>query len=358
VSTGRVFVVLFLLALAAAGVRAAAGGGDDAGAAAGSVRGAKAAPAPHSTASAATGGSRIASTTTTNAAASATGVASTTTTTAAGAPITVRDGAGNAVTLAAPARRIVSLAPHATELLFAAGAGDRVVGVVATSDFPPAARALPTVGDARALDLERIVALKPDLVVGWPYTSPAQAATLATRGIALFVSDPPTPAAIADELERLGALAGTSDVAAPAARALRERWTKLEARPRTEPPVRVFYEIWDAPLFTLGGGHLVSQAIAACGGENVFAALTLPAPVVSVEAVLAAGPDVIVAGAAGGVRPAWLDDWKKWPALPAVARGALVTVDADLLHRAGPRFVTGAEALCAAMDAGRASASK
>ena len=120
--------------------------------------------------------------------------------------------------------------------------------------------------------------------------------------------------------------------------------------------MRVFYEIWDAPLFTLGGGHLVSQAIAACGGENVFAALTLPAPVVSVEAVLAARPDVIVAGAAGGVRPAWLDDWKKWPALPAVAKGALVTVDADLLHRAGPRFVAGAEALCVAMDAGRTAA--
>jgi len=278
--------------------------------------------------------------------------ATTGTATTAGAPITVRDGAGTEVTLQAPARRIVSLAPHATELLFAAGAGDRVVGVVATSDYPPAARSLPAVGDARALDLERIIALKPDLVVGWPYTSPAQAATLAARGIALFVSDPATPMAIADELERLGVLAGTSATAAPAARALRERWRKLAARDRTDPPVRVFYEIWDAPLFTLGGRHLVSQAIAACGGENVFAALTLPAPVVSVEAVLAARPEVIVAGAAGGVRPSWLDDWKKWPALPAVADGALVTVDADLLHRAGPRFVAGAEALCAAIDRG------
>jgi iron complex transport system substrate-binding protein len=356
VNPGRAFVVLFLLALAAAGVGAAVGVGDDAGAAVGAATGAKADPRKRSTTSNVAAGVTVAASTAT--ASAATSASSAASTTAAGAPITVRDGAGNAVTLAAPARRIVSLAPHATELLFAAGAGDRVVGVVATSDFPPAARSLPTVGDARALDLERIVALKPDLVVGWPYTSPAQAATLATRGIALFVSDPATPEAIADELERLGALAGTADVAGPAARALRERWRQLEARARTGRPVRVFYEIWDVPLFTLGGGHLVSQAIAACGGENVFAALTLPAPVVSVEAVLAAKPDVIVAGAAGGARPAWLEDWKKWPALPAVANGALVTVDADLLHRAGPRFVAGAEALCAAMDAERRPASR
>jgi iron complex transport system substrate-binding protein len=320
----RLPAVLLLVALAVAGGRAALGGGAGADKAGGGEKGSGTAAA----------------------------------TATASAPITVRDGAGSEVTLQAPARRIVSLAPHATELLFAAGAGDRVVGVVATSDFPPAAKALPTVGDARALDLERIVALKPDLVVGWPYTSPAQAATLAARGIALFVSDPATPTAIADELERLGALAGTSGTAAPAARALRERWRKLAARDRAGPPVRVFYEIWDAPLFTLGGRHLVSQAIAACGGENVFAALTLPAPVVSVEAVLAARPDVIVAGAAGGARPPWLDDWKTWPALPAVANGALVTVDADLLHRAGPRFVAGAEALCAAIDGGRPAAAR
>ncbi len=342
-NSGRVFVVLFLLALAAAGVRAAAGGGDDAGTAAGSARGAKAVPDDaldgercdrrderriddHDERRRRRGDHR---------------------------PRRRRQ-RGDARRAGAPHRQ--PRPPRDRAAVRGRRRRPRRRRGRNARTIPPAARALPTVGDARALDLERIVALKPDLVVGWPYTSPAQAATLATRGIALFVSDPATPAAIADELERLGALAGTSDVAVPAARALRERWTKLEARPRTQPPVRVFYEIWDAPLFTLGGGHLVSQAIAACGGDNVFAALTLPAPVVSVEAVLAARPDVIVAGAAGGARPAWLDDWKKWPALPAVAKGALVTVDADLLHRAGPRFVAGAEALCAAMDSARNAA--
>jgi iron complex transport system substrate-binding protein len=116
----------------------------------------------------------------------------------------------------------------------------------------------------------------------------------------------------------------------------------------------VFYEIWNEPLYTIGGRHLISEAIRACGGENVFASLTLPAPGVSVEAVLAAQPEAIIVGADGGVRPAWLDEWKRWTTLPAVARGNLYTVDANLLHRPGPRFLDGVEGLCAALDEARA----
>ena len=116
----------------------------------------------------------------------------------------------------------------------------------------------------------------------------------------------------------------------------------------------MFYEIWNAPLYTIGGRHLVSEAIRVCGGENVFASLTLPAPGVSVEAVLAARPEAIVAGADRGIRPAWLDDWQRWTALPAVAAGNLYTVDANHLHRAGPRFVDGVEELCAVLAQARA----
>jgi len=117
--------------------------------------------------------------------------------------------------------------------------------------------------------------------------------------------------------------------------------------------VRVFYEIWDVPLYTVGGHHLISQALAVCGGENVFAALSLPAPGVSVEAVLAAKPQAIIAGADRAVRPAWLDDWKRWPTLPAVAHANLFTVDANLLHRSGPRFIDGMETLCTAVAKAR-----
>jgi iron complex transport system substrate-binding protein len=262
------------------------------------------------------------------------------------AAVRVTDDAGSEVALGEPARRIVSLAPHATELLYAAGAGSAVVGVVAHSDWPAPARALPRVGDAGALDLERIVALKPDLVVAWPYTAPPQLAALRAQNVAVFVSDPKTIAGIAGDIEKLGALAGTPGIANAAAGAMRQRETALEARYRQRERLRVFYEVWNEPLFTIGGHHLISEAIALCGGENVFAALTLPAPSVTIEAVVAAAPDVIVGGDDSGKRPPWLDDWKRWPALPAVRDGNLFGAAGDLMHRPGPRFLEGVAALC------------
>jgi iron complex transport system substrate-binding protein len=273
---------------------------------------------------------------------------------AAMAAVQALDDAGTTVTLAAPASRIVSLAPHATELLYAAGAGERVVGVLATSDWPAEVAAKPRVGDSRALDLERIVALAPDLVVTWPFAAPAQVGPLLARGVPVFIANPATIDGIAVDLERLGTLAGTLPIATARAAELRARLARLQARYAGARTVRVFYEIWNAPLYTIGGGHLISQALRVCGGENVFAALTLPAPGVSVEAVLATQPEAILAGADGAVRPAWLDDWKRWPTLPAVAHGNLYTVDANLLHRAGPRFVDGVEMLCATLAEARA----
>lgn len=266
----------------------------------------------------------------------------------AGAEVRALDDAGSEVVLAAPARRIVSLAPHATELLFAAGAGGRVVGVVGGSDHPAQARRLPVVGDAHALDLERILALRPDLVVAWPWTVPGQAAKLRAQGVAVFTSDPRTIDGIATSLERLGMLAGSAEVGAAAARSFRERLAQAAAGRRAT-PLRVFYEIWPQPLFTIGGGHLITQAIASCGGENVFAALEVPAPQVSEEAVIAARPQAIIAGTDDARRPDWLDAWRRWPGIPAVRDDRLRVVDANLLHRPGPRFADGVAQLCAAL---------
>src|SRR5450432_1400038 len=272
---------------------------------------------------------------------------------AAAAPVSVTDSIGTKIELAAPAQRIVSLAPHATELLFAAGAGAHVVGALAPADWPPEAAAVPKVGDSRAIDLERIVAMRPDLAVAWPYVAPAQIERLRELGIAVYISDPRTPEAIADDLERLGTLAGTAETASRSASAFRARLAAVRSRGRGASKVRVFYEIWNQPLYTIGGGHLISAAIDRCGGVNVFASLTLPAPSVSVEAVLAAAPEAIVAGTDGAVRPAWLDAWQSWRSLPAVAQGNLFVVDANLLHRAGPRFIDGVESLCEALDLAR-----
>jgi iron complex transport system substrate-binding protein len=273
---------------------------------------------------------------------------------AAAAAVRVTDDAGREVALERPARRIVSLAPHATEMLYAAGAGHAVVGVVAHSDWPPPARALPRVGDAGALDLERIVALAPDLVVAWPYTTPAQLAALRAQDVAIFMSDPKSIAGIAADVEKLGALAGTPGIAQAAASALRQRQAALVTKYRDRPRLRVFYEVWNEPIFTIGGGHLISEAIVTCGGENVFAALTLPAPSVTVEAVVAAAPDVIVGGDDLGRRPPWLDDWQRWTAIPAVRDGNLFGAAGDLMHRSGPRFLDGVAALCEDLETARA----
>ena len=274
--------------------------------------------------------------------------------TTAQADVWVLDARGARVVLPAPAQRVISLAPHATELLFAAGAGDSVVGVLAPGDWPAQARRLPKVGDANAVNLEGILALKPDLIVAWPYLPPLQVERLREMGIVVYLSDPRTPTAIADDIERLGVLTGHGDEAGRTAASLRARIARQRERYADADRVRVFYEIWNRPIYTVGGGHLITVAIELCGGSNVFAAQALPAPQVSVESVLAAAPAAIVAGTDGGVRPEWLDEWRAWPALPAVAQGNLFVVDADLLHRAGPRFVDGIEQLCAALAVARA----
>jgi iron complex transport system substrate-binding protein len=271
------------------------------------------------------------------------------------APVAAVDATGTRIELAAPAKRIVSLAPHATELLFAAGAGERVVGVLAPADAPDEAKRLPRVGDARAVDLERIVALKPDLAVVWPYLAPGEIDRLRNLGIPIFVSDPRTPEGIPDELERLGALAGTGDSASAAAAALRAKLVALERRERGAASIAVFYEIWPKPLYTIGGRHLISAALALCGGRNIFVRIETPAPAVGIEDVLEARPEAIVAATDDAVRPAWLDGWRRWRVLPAVQHGNLFVVDANLLHRAGPRFIEGADQLCNALDQARAN---
>ncbi len=271
------------------------------------------------------------------------------------AALALVDDRGTRIELPAPARRIVTLAPHLTELMVTAGAGDHLVGTVAYSEFPPAVRRLPRVGDARALDLEGLVALRPDLVVVWLGGTPqAQLDVLAALGLRLYYQAPRSLAHIAETIERFGQAAGTADVARLAATRFRERLSALAARPYSGPPVTVFHQVWDRPLMTVGGDHLISEVIALCGGRNVFASLGALAPVVSVEAVLDADPELIGAAGEGSARDAGLGVWLDWPALRAVRRANLYVVPGDLISQAGPRVLDGAERLCGAMDQARA----
>lgn len=277
---------------------------------------------------------------------------------AAQAAITVDDDAGNKVTLQAPAKRIVSLAPHATELLFAAGAGSKLVGVVKYSDYPAAALTIPQVGDNSALDLERIVALKPDLIVVWRHgNAQQQIEKLKQLGMTLFFTEPRHLVDVPGEIERLGLLSGTPAQAQTSANAFRTRYEALRTQYAARPPVSVFYQVWTQPLMTLNGTHMVSDVIRLCGGTNIFANEPALVPRVSVEAVLAARPEAMFTATVGATRSttplATLDSWRKWTQLPAVAQNNLFGIDGDLINRPGPRILDGAKLVCDDLELAR-----
>jgi iron complex transport system substrate-binding protein len=263
------------------------------------------------------------------------------------AEIVVTDAGGTRIRLAAPAKRIVSLAPHITELLYAAGAGSQVVGNVEYGDYPPAAKAVAKVGGYSRLDLEAVVALKPDLIMGWQSgNAPTAVSRLRAMGLTVHLSQSNRIEDIAGELERIGKLAGTEPVANAAAAAFRARHARLAASYSQRPPVAVFYQIWKQPLMTVNREQIISDAIRLCGGRNVFAHLPILAPTVTVEAVIAANPEAIVASGMGDSRPEWLDDWRRWTTLNAVAGDNLYFIHPDLIQRHTPRILDGAEQLC------------
>jgi len=252
-----------------------------------------------------------------------------------------------------PAQRIISLAPHLTELLFAAGAGDKVIAAVDYSDYPPAARQLPRVGDAAHLDLERIVALNPDLVIAWNTgTSQEDIARLRRLGFNVYVSDLHALEDIAGELRTLGRRAGTERTAAIAAENFDRRLERLREEYEGRETVSVFIQVWERPLMTVGGRHIISDALKICGGNNPFGDLLSIAPTVSIEAVLKADPQAIV----GDIPVAELSEqWSRWPELSAVRLAHVYTIPAELIARPTPRMLDGVERLCAIMDDVRAN---
>ncbi len=273
---------------------------------------------------------------------------------AAAGEIAVRDDEGATVRLARPAQRIVTLAPHLVETLYAAGAGEQLVGTVDFSNYPAAAQKKIRVGGYAQLDLEAIVAQKPDLVIAWQSgNAPAAIARLRALGLTVYVSQLNRIDDVAGEIERFAVLAGTNAVGKGAAASLRSRLAALRKRYSGRPTVRTFYQIWQQPLMTVGGGQIISSVIRLCGGDNVFGALTALAPTVTVEAVIAANPEAIVASGMGEARPEWLDDWRHWTTMTAVARDNLFFVPPDLIQRHTPRLLDGAERLCQHLDTAR-----
>lgn len=270
------------------------------------------------------------------------------------APVSVKDDLGNTVTLAAPANRIVTLSPSVVEVAYAAGAGDKIVGTVEYSDYPVSAQKIPRVGGHSKINLEAVVAAKPDLVIAWESgNSPTAIAKIRELGIAVYMSQPHKMTDIPGEIERIGMLTGTETVAKKSANDFRKRYELLAAKYKNRSPVSVFYQVWQNPLITIGGQQIMSDAITLCRGENIFAALKPLAPRVSFEAVIAANPEAIVTSGMADQNPEMLDAWKKWPNLTATQRNNFFFVQSDLMNRSGPRILEGTQLLCEALQTAR-----
>jgi iron complex transport system substrate-binding protein len=269
---------------------------------------------------------------------------------------TFTDDAGEKLTLEKPAQRLVSLAPHLAEMIYAIGAGETLVGVAEFSDYPPAARQLPRVGGYARLDLERIASLQPDLVLAWQSgNTPTQVEKLRALGLRVFATEAKTLEDIARLLKTFGTLTGHQASAIAAAKTYRQKLADLRSRYSQQAPITVFYQIWPAPLMTVGKTQIITQVIALCGGVNIYGNLRPLAPVVSLESVLTNNPEVIIATGMDAARPEWLDEWQRWPRLQAVQRGNLFHLHPDLIQRHTPRLLEGAEILCRQLEAARAS---
>jgi iron complex transport system substrate-binding protein len=270
------------------------------------------------------------------------------------AGIDVVDDIGVPLHLPQPARRIVSLAPGATEMLFAAGAGAQLIATVAFADQPSAARRVPRIGDSNAIDMERLLVLKPDVVVYWPGgNNPAQIAQLKRLGLLLYGQQVNRLGELGASLRRLGLMAGTTAAAQQRAGQLEAQLAQLRARYSRRAPLTALLETWNQPLYTVGGPQLMSDALIVCGAVNVFGDLPQLSPAVQVEAVIARNPDLIIAAAPPGAGGPWLQAWRQFPSLKAVRSGNLLDFQDQALSRLGPSVVDATAGLCAQIEVAR-----
>jgi len=273
---------------------------------------------------------------------------------AALAEIRVEDDLGRTLVLKEPAQRIVSLAPHITEVIFAAGAGEELVGAVSYSDYPPQAARIPRVGSYSSVSLEALVALQPDLVFAWRSGSGEEiVARLEALGVKVYVEEPRTLENVAHSLRMVGKLTGKQETANAAADQFLATLQQLRRTYSSREPVSVYYQIWNEPLLTLNDDHIISDVLRLCGGRNVFADAIPLVSRISAESVIRADPQVIIASGMGEARPEWLDAWRSWDSMQAVRDDQLYFVPPDILQRHTPRIVQGAKILCEHLQGAR-----
>ncbi|MFW2373806.1 MAG: cobalamin-binding protein [Gammaproteobacteria bacterium] len=269
------------------------------------------------------------------------------------ADIVLLDDAGREIRLADIPAKIVSLAPHVTELLFAAGASGQVIGAVDFSDYPEQAKSITRVGSYNKFDVERIIALNPDLIIAWKSGNPdSQVNELIQLGFKVYFNEPRKLEDVAQSLRQLGQLLATETIANPVAREYEQKLSELRIKYKDRSKVRVFYQVWKEPLFTVNGEHIISRVIELCGGINVFSELKVLAPNIDKESVIAENPDVIIAGM-NDTRLDWLSNWKQWTSIKAVKNNHLYSIDADLIVRHTPRILLGIEEMCIHLEKAR-----
>ncbi len=266
----------------------------------------------------------------------------------------VVDDAGNTINLQVPAKRIITLAPYLTELVYTAGAGEKLIATVNFSDYPKSALNLPMVGDANGIDLESIVAMKPDLVLVWISGNGTTISRKLSRlGITLFHSEPQSIDDIGSTLLRLGTLAGTEKTAINNAKTFNISIKNIQRKYANLQKVPVFYQFWNKPIFTIGSPHLISRQIEFCGGENIFADQNTLTLNVDIESILERDPAVIIASGESNEPPPWLDHWNDWNTITAVKKGRLYSIPPELIQRHTVRIIQGMTLLCEHIDSAR-----
>lgn len=270
-------------------------------------------------------------------------------------PIRVSDFTGEIVTLEKPAQRIVALAPHIVENVFTAGAGEQLVGVVAYSDFPEQAKLLPLVGGYAKTNLEKILELDPDLIIAWESgNSDASVARIKELGYPVYVDQPDSLTDLSKSVRDIGTLTGHAEQAKRAMDEYLAIITETKALYENKPKVRTFYQVWNQPLRTITGKHIISDAIRLCGGTNIYADEPSVSPIINIESLLERDPQAIIASGMSEARPDWLDDWKKWPSLQSVKNDNLFFVNPNHIQRHTVRILLGIDSICTQLDEARA----
>ena len=255
-----------------------------------------------------------------------------------------------------PINRIIALSPHSVEMLFTLGVGDRIIATTKFSNFPPQAEDIPRVGGYNGIQIEKILALNPDLIIAWMDGNKIQdIEKMEKLGLNVYRSQTRSLDNIPNEMILFGEMLGVQAVALSRANAFNELLKKIRAENKEKPSVKFFYQLWDEPLRAVAAGSWINSVMSACGGINVFNDPNFDYPEVSIENVLITSPEAFIIPSHHGTYTAGVEKWKKWPEIPAIANDQIYFIDGDLLHRFSTRIIDGMEQVCDAFDKVRAS---